>query len=329
MGSCGKATVVSLITPMLEAACLSAARRDAVDGAQSYFVADPESGDGVLAHLKKMKSNDIVTMRIVEDMMPEIVSLGWSPQIAVFTTVPPAGSYRISPFEIIEHQTYNNYIVASDQVIDAVRSAGPPAGGGYKAKMLRTKASIIPPEWSFKGRAAHDFDNAALALQTARIFKVSDEIARAALDRWKPLRGRLEPVKKVKNVEFYNDTAAVSPDATVSGLASLSKDRNVVLIAGGADCGGDYREFCAALPQYAHTLITVPGSGTIRERAALRHLDKVEVISVPSIEEAARSALDHAKKGDRVLFSPGFAAAGLDGSRIERGERFVRAVRAL
>ena len=318
MGPCGKATVLSMLDPMLESACVS-------NGTQSFFSADPESGDGVIAHLKKIKSGDILAMRMTEPMMLEISSLGWSPQVAVFTAVPPAGSYRLSPFEILEHQTYNNYVIGSDQVIDAVRASA----GNSKAKMLRTKPSIVPEDWYFKGRALHDRDNASLALQAARVFKASDEIARAVLARWKPLKGRLEPVKKVKSIEFYNDTASMSPEATVSGLASLSKDRNMVLIAGGADRGADYRGFYAAVPQYAHTLIMVPGSGTLRERAALRRVDKVEVVSVPSIEEAARSALDHAKKGDRVLFSPGFAAAGLDGSRLERGERFVRAVRAL
>ena len=319
MGSCGKSTVVSLLSPMLESAC-------AGNSAQSSFTADPESGDGVLSHLKKMKNGDIVVLRVAEEIQKEIAALCWSPQVAVFTTVPPEGSYRTAPFEILEHQTYNNHVIGDDAVIDAVRASGTQP----KAKMLRTKPSIIPEDWAFKGRAPHDRDNAALALQTARLFKISDEIAKAALGSWKPLKGRLEPVKKVKQVEFYNDTASVSPDATVSGMASLAASRNLVLIAGGADRGADYRSFCAALPQYAHTLIVVPGSGTLRERTALRSLDhKLEVVSVPSIEEAARSALDHAHKGDRVLFSPGFAAGGLDGSRLERGERFVRAVRAL
>lgn len=321
MGATGKATVLSMLAPMLEAAC--------ADAAESCFIADPESGDGILAHLKKMKSGDLVAMRIAESIQAEIASLGWSPHTAVFTSVPSRGSFRALPFEIIEHQTYNNYVVGSDSLIDAVRSAGTLSGAGFKGKMLRTKASIVPPEWGFTGRAAHDLEDAALALQAARIFKVSDDAAREALLRWKPLKGRLEPVKKIRSVEFYNDAASISPDATISGLAALAKDRNLVLIAGGADRGADYREFCAALPQYAHTLIVLPGSGTLRERAALRRIGEVEVVSVPSIEEAARSALDHAKKGDRVLFSPAFAAAGFDASRFERGERFVKAVRAL
>ena len=325
MGSCGKATIVSMLSPMIEAACASAVKNDPDARGQACFTADPETGDGILSHLKKMKNGDILVMRIAESIQSEIAALGWSPQTAVFTTVPPPGTFYASPFEILEHQTYNNYAIGSDYVIDAVRSSSV----NVKAKLLRTKAALIPTDWGFKGRAAHDIDNAALALQAARVFKVSDEIAQAVFARWKPLKGHLEPVKKIRNIEFYNDTASMSPDATVSGLTSLSEHRNVVLIAGGADRGSDYREFRAALPQYAHTLIVVPGSGTLRERAALRGMENIEVVSVPSIEEAARAAFEHARKGDRVLFSPAFAAVGIDGSRTERGERFVRAVRAL
>jgi len=79
---------------------------------------------------------------------------------------------------------------------------------------------------------SHNRENAALALQAARLFKVSDEDARKILKDWKPLKGRLEPVKKVKNVEFYNDTASVSPDSTIAGIRTLSDNRNLVLIMG-------------------------------------------------------------------------------------------------
>ena len=176
---------------------------------------------------------------------------------------------------------------------------------------------------------SHDCENAALALQAARLFKVSDDAARKILKDWKPLKGHLEPVKKVKNVEFYNDTASVSPDSTIAGIRSLSDNRNLVLIMGGADAGRDYRELYGVLPQCAHTVVLLPGSGTMKERKVLQTLDHVEMLSAPSVEEAVRLARDHARSGDRVLFSPAFAAAGFDASRKERGERFVRAVRGL
>jgi UDP-N-acetylmuramoylalanine--D-glutamate ligase len=318
MGACGKSTVLSMLAPMLETVGSAA-------GLQPSFVVDMESGEGMLSSLKRMKNGDTVTMRIIEQMMPEIHALKWSPQVAIFTTVPPPGSFKDTPFEILQYQTYNNYVIGSDHVIDALRSSNPQV----RARMLRTKGASVPDDWMPEGRTIYDREDAALALQAARLFKVTDEGAQAVLSKWKPLKGRLEPVKKVKSVEFYNDTASVSPYATIAGMASLSTNRNLVMIVGGADRGADYGELYPALSQYAHTLIVLPGSGTMRERRSIHKLENMSVLSVPSIEEAVRLAAEHAKKGDRVLFSPAFDAVGVDGSRTERGERFVRAVRAL
>jgi UDP-N-acetylmuramoylalanine-D-glutamate ligase len=322
MGSCGKATVLSMLAPMLEAACVT-------DGTQNSFTLDSESGGGILAALKKMKSGDIALVRITEPMMRELRDLSVSPHVAIFTTVPPKGSYDDSPFEILVRQTYNNFIIASDGVIDAIHTFK----FQPKAKMLRTKTSLIPADWvlanSSDGAHGHDRDNAALALQAAKLFKVSEETVEDILKDWKPLHGRLELVKKVKNIEFYNDTASVSPDSTLAGIRSLSENRNLVLIMGGADTGSDYAGLYGVIPQCSHTVILLPGSGTMKERKILQTIDRVEILSAPSVEEAVRLARDHAHPGDRVLFSPAFAARGIDASRADRGERFVRAVRAL
>ena len=322
MGSCGKATVSSLLSPLLEVACEA-------DGTQNLFTLDPESGDGILNALKKIKSGDIALARIVEPMMKELYDMRVSPHVAVFTTVPPKDSYNVSPFEILTYQTYNNFIVASDDVVDAIHlfKFQP------KAKMLRTKSTIVPESWTLgikePGPWSHDRDNAALALQVAKLFKVPDEVSESIFEKWKPLKGRLELVKKIKNIEFYNDTASVSPESTIAGIRSISGDRNLVLILGGMDTGRDYRELYAILPQYAHTVVLLPGSGTMKERKILNTIEHVEIISAPSIEEAVRLAKDHARVNDKVLFSPGFEAGGLESSRQDRGEKFVKAVRSL
>ena len=115
MGSCGKATVISMLSPMLETVC-----RD--HEGQGFFVVDPEDSSGIIAHLKKIKTGDIVLLRIVEAIMKELYDMRVSPQVAVFTTVPPRGAYRQSPFEILSYQTYNNFVVASDEVVEATHS---------------------------------------------------------------------------------------------------------------------------------------------------------------------------------------------------------------
>jgi UDP-N-acetylmuramoylalanine--D-glutamate ligase len=230
-----------------------------------------------------------------------------------------------SPFEVLAYQTYNNFIVASDEVIDAIRTAKTQP----RAKMLRTKVTIIPNDWGFECVGSHNRLNAALAVQTAQLFKVDDDTARHFLNNWKSLKGRLELVKKVKGVEFFNDTMAMTPDATLAGVSTLSEGRNVILIFGGVDGGHEYRTLYSQLPRYVHTVIIVPGSGTLRQRVPLQNIEGLVVRSVPSIDEAVRTAFECAQKGDRVLFSPGFDAGGVEGSKIERGEKFVRAVRGL
>ena len=322
MGACGKATIASILSPLLEAACEAS-------GAENLFHLDPELGDGIISNLKKIKSGDIAIIRVVEEMMQELFDMRVSPHVAIFTTIPPKGSYANNPFEILTYQTYNNFIVASDEVIDAIHTFK----FQPKAKMLRTKSSIIPATWSFsmgeKGLWNHDRENVALALQAARLFKVPDEIAEIYIEKWKPLKGRIELIKKVKNIEFYNDSASISPDATITAVQSLASNRNLLLIMGGVDAGRDYSQLYDLLPQYTHAVILLPGSGTMKERKVLNTMDTMLIYSAPSVEEAVRMARDYARPGDKVLFSPAFSAGGLDVSRIERGERFVRAVRGL
>jgi UDP-N-acetylmuramoylalanine--D-glutamate ligase len=318
MGTCGKSTVISILTPLLQKVC------ETYD-TQGLFTVDSESADGVLVHLKKIKSGDIVVMRIIDEMLPELHSMRISPHVAVFTTTPTVRGSLKSPFDVLMYQTYNNFIVASDEVIDATRSGASQA----RAKMLRTKAALVPEDWGFEGRGMHDRLNAALALQAARLFKVDDDMARHVLTDWKSLKGRLELIKKVKGVEFFNDTMSMTPDSTLAGITALSQGRNIILIFGGVDGGYEYRTLYSQLPRYVHTVVNIPGSGTMRQRLLLQGIEGVGVRSVPSIDEAVRTAFECSQKGDRVLFSPGFDAGGVEGSRVERGEKFVRAVRGL
>lgn len=318
IGTCGKSTVLSMIRPILEKVCGD-------KGGQSFFVIDPDSAEGILSNLKNTNTGDIALVRITEEMAREYCNIRISPHVAVFTSVLPAMYYHESPFEILNFQTYNNFIVAPDHVIDATYNHKFQA----KAKMLRTKPSLIPSDWDFSGNGDHDRDNAALAIQVAKLFKADDDIIRHCIEEWKSLKGRLELIKKVRNVEYYNDTASVSNYSTEAGLRTISKGKDIVLIFGGVDRGYDYRTLYSILPNYVHTIVLLPGSGTLKERLALSRVENVLLLSAPSIEEATRLACDNAKKGDKVLFSPGFGAGGIDSTRKDRGERFARTVRIL
>jgi UDP-N-acetylmuramoylalanine--D-glutamate ligase len=198
-----------------------------------------------------------------------------------------------------------------------------------KAKMMRTSQNLVPQDWDIKYRGGYDKENSALAMRVAELFKVPNTLVRGVLEKWSGLKGRLEPVKKIGGVEFLNDTASTRPLATLAALQTVSENRNVILILGGAWAGDSYDELIDNLSQYVSSIVLLPGSGTLRIRKDLAMISDVPCFYAHTIEEAVTLAREHARKGDKVLFSPGFQVFGTDDSRMSRGDRFVKAVRSL
>jgi UDP-N-acetylmuramoylalanine--D-glutamate ligase len=295
MGECGKSTVAQMIYSILKPAF-------AEYESQGLFFTDPNLPNGALTHLKKIKGGDVVLARIPEEMTGEYHAIRMSPHVAVITS-------PISSYGILEYQTYNNFIVAPNSVVDAMKTAGETSS---KAKILRTKD-----------------DNAAFAIQTSELFKVSSETAREVLLGFTGLKAHQELIKKIDGIEFYNDAASVTPLATLCALRKLSFNKNVVLIMGGAYTGYDYSELIKSIPEFVSSVILLPGSGSLGFRSELEKLEGVRFHRSPTLEEAVILAKGEAKKGDRVIFSPGCEALGVHISRKERGEKFVKAVRGL
>ena len=332
LGGCGKTTVSSM------AYCILRKAFEEGNDPHVYYI-DPETPNA-LSHLKKISKGDIVVARIPTSMIPAYGEARVSPHVAVFTTVDP---HEDTIFHILEFQTYNNFIIGSDMVIDEVKED---QHIKPKAKMLRTGANIVPAHWNIPYQGVYDRDNAALALRVAELFKVSMDVCQKALENRVGLKGRLELVKKVGGVEFFNDTASTNPISTLAALRSVGQSKNVVLIFGGAardssmkdicdgryncnDASEGYDELIDNLSQYVSSVVLLPGSGTMSVRKSLSTIKDLPCHFARSIDDAVSLARDNAHKGDRVLFSPGFNARGLEKTTKERGERFVKAVRAL
>jgi UDP-N-acetylmuramate-alanine ligase len=141
IGMYGKSTVTHLLYRMLKKAFSE------YDN-QGLFLIDPSSTNGALTHLKKIKSGDVVLVRIPESLMDYYHNIRMSPHVAVITS--PISS------KMLEYQTYNNFIVASDTVVDAIKSESSILS---KAKILRTRVGSIQKEWGMEGKPIHDQEN--------------------------------------------------------------------------------------------------------------------------------------------------------------------------
>ncbi len=324
MGACGKTTVCHLIYLMLKKTFSE--YKD-----QGLFFVDSESSHGALTHLKKIKKGDVVLVRIPEQLIEYYHALRMSPHVAVITS---PTSFELEDtkmaFGLLEFQTHNNFIVAPDEVVDMIKDK---THVNTKAKILRVRPSLIPSEWMQIRKASHDFTNAALALQTVELFKTVKENARDVVSTWNGLKGRIEYVKKNGGVDYYNDGASVTPQATKAAILAISshheENRDIILIMGGAYTGYDYRDLFSIIPDHVHTLILLPGSGSVGIRNYIHSMKKVNFLQVFNLEEALKISKEKAQKGMKVLFSPGCDAVGVDVSRKERSEKFIKLLRGI
>ena len=112
-------------------------------------------------------------------------------------------------------------------------------------------------------------------------------------------------------------------------LKALSKNKNLVLIMGGADKKLNFTNVLKILPRYAKTIILLPGTGSNAVRPAIEKIKNFKVQGVSNLKTALIASLKIVKRGDLIVFSPGFASFGMFKNEFDRGEQFVRAVRTL
>ncbi|NDE68135.1 hypothetical protein EB052_00850 [bacterium] len=331
MGSSGKTGTLGMIYDMLRRTF------EEIEG-QGLFAIDTET-TGALNVLKKIKKGDVVISRIPEQLMSEYCSARITPHVAVITQISKGVAEDANRFfGLLEFQTYNTFVVASDTTVDMLRKLG---GFQPKSKIIRTRLTTIPDDWKISFPASFVRENAALALETALLFKSDRDTIRQSLENMHHEKGRLEIVKvpkvgkaqkKPENIVVYNDTASVRPESTVAAIRAVGMGRTgkgLVLILGGAYTGASYDELFEVIPEYVSHLIILPGSGTLSERWRFDSLVGVEVWHTSNIAHAVKVAKDVVQSGGAILFSPAFDAIGLYESRHARGDVFVSAMRSI
>jgi len=326
MGSCGKKAIITMLFESIKKSFKST-------GIPLPYVIDCEYSGGSLAILPKIKKDGIIIVRIPDFALIEYGKAGLSPSVAVIAVAPSSPESLAALSKTLAHQTYNSFIITTDEIADLIHSFEEHRN---KAKIVRTRAGRIPADWSIPWKGEYEREDAALVLEAASLFKIDEKIVReTALDfSKKKSAGGIFFVKKVKGVSFYDDSSSERPEATLAALRALDSSSSdptscTILIMGGAETGANYDSLIKKMSQYTKTVVLVPGSGTIGLRKKLSAIEGVTFISAPSVEAAVKLARAETKQGDRVLYSPAFAAGGIDRSRPERGERYVKAVRGL
>lgn len=179
-----------------------------------------------------------------------------------------------------------------------------------------------------KLKGIHNFQNVCTALELTETLVDTDN----ALDTIREFSGvhhRLELVRTIDGVEWYNDSASTSPTRGISALNAF-RNKEIILIAGGADKNLDYTPIGKPIVDKVKTLILIGQTATKIYDAVKNELEKqnkkLDIHMCETFQESLELAKRTAKPGQVVLFSPASTSFDMFKDMYDRGDQFKMAV---
>lgn len=340
-GSDGKTTTSSLIYSILE---------------ENRFTCylGGNIGTPLFTKLKEMKPDCFVVLELSSF---QLMGINTSPQIAVVT--------NISPNHLDIHKNYEEYIECKKNIFkfqdekgkvvlnhdnDVTRYFASEANGKVRffSSKNRLDNGIIYDNGIIKScedgvrmhvmtiddaisiHGIHNYENICAAIAATEGI-VEPSIQARAITKFKGVEHRLEYVKTVNGVKWYNDSIGTSPTRTIAGLKSFKQ--KVILISGGYDKNLDYKCIAKPILENVSSLILL-GATADKIQQAVEEQNKKENIYLPiyrctTLEECIKKANEISKENDIVLFSPASASFDMFKNFAERGEKFKELVFAL
>jgi UDP-N-acetylmuramoylalanine--D-glutamate ligase len=174
-------------------------------------------------------------------------------------------------------------------------------------------------------RGRHNLDNVMAAAAAARVAGVELPAISAAVRTFQAVEHRLEFVRELSGIDFYNDSKATSVDATIKALDAFDST-GLWVILGGKDKGSDYRLLRDRLSAKARAALLI---GAAAPKIAEHLAGAVALIDAGTLDAAVREAYRLATSGDTVLLAPACASFDQFQSFEHRGRAFKETVQEL
>ena len=340
-GSDGKSTTTTLVKEFFER-----------DGRKVFFGGN--IGKPLLSRIEEITENDVA---VVELSSFQLISMRESPYAAAITNITPnhlnvhgtMEEYIESKCNILYHQNaFSKAVLNYDN--ENTRSLAPLVRG----KLSFFSRQTVPEKGSFLSEDGwlcyNDNGNVTKVLHkddiripgihnvenflTAIALTWGDVSLESIVKTAKEFGGvelRIEFVRELDGVRYYNDSIASSPTRVMAGLNSF--DRKLIIIMGGSDKGISFAPMAPLILEKVKLLI-VMGETANAIRTAVEECEgfeksDIKIIDVKNMNEAVNTARENAKSGDIVSLSP--ACASFDMYRMfeERGNHFKQLVNEL
>lgn len=195
---------------------------------------------------------------------------------------------------------------------------------GWIVARLNGHLEAICPVGEVPLRGAHNLENVLAAAACSLWTGIAPEPLRRAIALFRGVEHRIEWVRDLGGVAYYNDSKGTNVASAVRALESFGEP--VILIAGGRGKGQDFAPLGAAARGRVRRAILL---GEDREAVRRGLGPEIPAAAAGSMEEAVRLARAAARPGDVVLLSPACASFDMFENFEHRGAAFKRAVQAL
>ena len=336
-GSDGKTTTTSLIYDMLKRG-----------GYNCYLGGN--IGRPLLADVEDMTESDIA---VVELSSFQLHTMKKSADIAVVTNVTPNHldwhtdfeEYAESKKAVFKYQDENGKVVLNfDNDITKAFGEGKEGAVYFSSKtdaengfclkdgnIVRTKNGVVERVVldinTIYIPGMHNVEN-YMAASAAVEGLVDDDVIRTTATEFKGVPHRIEFVRELDGVKYYNDSIASSPARTTAGLVSFG-DKKVILIAGGYDKKIPFDEFGSVVNEHVKKLVLVGVTAEKIEKAVVSapNYSDLPVYRCTEFKEAVEKAKEVAENGDIVILSPACASFDLFKNFEVRGDTFKEIVK--
>jgi len=312
-GTKGKGTTSSLIAAILKEAGKKVWLGGNIGIAPFVFIDDINPEDYVVLELSSFQLQGIKI----------------SPHVAVITNfsrehLAPADpnnpnfhktlkEYWQAKWKIAAHQEPTDFLIANNKLARRVNAELPKAQVVYFSHLA----------WPSQLIGRHNQENIAAAALVADILAIDTGVSQAAVKKFVGLEHRLELVREVSGVAYYDDSFATTPEATMIALKSFRKQ--IILLAGGADKGADFKALAKLIvKRKIKSVVLFKGEATPRLKADLlaAGYPTNKINEVDNMASAIDVAAKNASPGDAVVMSTACASFGLFKNYKERGDLF-------
>ncbi len=341
-GSDGKTTTTTLIAKMLE-----------TEGNTVHVGGN--IGKPLLPELDSIKPTDYV---VVELSSFQLISMRKSPDVAVVTNVAPnhldvhkdMDEYVEAKKNVLLHQgafsrTVLNY---DDEITNGFRQFVRGQSLGFSMERPVKNGAWLDAKgnlnMSYRGISApimnknditvlgdHNVANYLAAISAVWGYVGADTI-RTVAKEFCGVEHRIEFVREVGGVKYFNDSIASSPTRTIAGLKAFENKRNIILLAGGYDKFIPFEPMAPYINEKVKLLILSGPTAEKIENAVKNDSTfngSTEIIRVENIAEAVKIAHERAASGDIVTLSPACASFDAFPNFASRGNYFKELVNKL